>query len=90
MITNGGSGLSCINPFFPCANFESSRVRLELEASPAPTPDPGGDKASESECEGSAAEDGSAGLLSSLFISTTDATDVPPSDSVPEDDACDR
>jgi len=58
-----------LNAIFPCANFESSRARLKLEAFLAPT--------SESECEGSNGDDG-AGLLSSLFISTTDATDVPP------------
>ena len=43
MVTNDRSSLSCINTFL-CANFESSRVRLELEAPPdlslAPTPDP--------------------------------------------------
>jgi hypothetical protein len=69
-----------------------SRVCLELEGSDldfapvtAPVRDPEEAKPSESECEGSDGDDGSAGLLSSLFISTTDATDVEPSDTYPAD-----
>jgi hypothetical protein len=43
------------------------------------------DKASEFEWVCGDGDDGSAGLLSSLFMSTTDVTAGPPSDMYPED-----
>ena len=95
-MAGASSGISCVaTSLFICLRekVDSSKVCLELEAvgsSPSfffsvrvCVRDP---EASESELEGNDGDEGSAGLLSSLFISTTEATDVPPSDIYPVDE----
>jgi hypothetical protein len=71
-----------------CLEREAPEVTLpdpDPAAFPGPVLDPGeGLKGSESEWDRDEGEDGIAGLLSNLFIST-EPTDVPPSDTFPDE-----